>query len=457
MTTLFAERALLAEGWARDVRVSLGPEGRIAAVETGASAEPGDERLAGRILVPAPGNLHSHAFQRAMAGMSEGRNPAGADSFWTWRALMYRFLEALTPDDVEAIAAMVQVEMAEAGYAAVGEFHYLHNPAGGGGYDDPAEMAGRIVAAAEITGLGLTLLPVVYMQGGCDGRALEGGQLRFAADLEKVGRIIDGAARAARRLPADTRIGVAPHSLRAVAPRLVAEAAALRPGEPVHIHAAEQTAEVAEVEAAHGARPVALLVDRIGLDARWCLIHCTHMTPAERDGLAGSGAVAGLCPITESSLGDGIFDGAAFRAAGGTFGVGSDSNIRIGLAEELRTLEYAQRLRDRARAVLAGPRSTGRTLLGAVLAGGARALGRDAGAIEAGRLGDLLTLDAEALALAGLDGDMALDGWIFAGDDRAVRDLWSAGRRLVAGGRHHARDGVKARFRATLARLRQAA
>ncbi len=457
MTTLFAERALLPEGWAEDVRVSLGPDGRIAAVEEATAPQAGDERLGRRILLPAPGNLHSHAFQRAMAGMTEGRNPAGSDSFWTWRELMYRFLEALGPDDVEAIAAMVQVEMAEAGYAAVGEFHYLHNPAGGGSYDEPAEMAARIVAAAAETGLGLTLLPVLYVQGGCDGRSLRGGQLRFACDLDGLRRIVEGAERALSALPRDARIGVAPHSLRAAPPGMVAEAAGLRPAGPVHIHAAEQTAEVAEVKAAHGARPVALLVDRIGVDARWCLIHCTHMDAAERTGLARSGAVAGLCPITESSLGDGIFDGAEYRRAGGMFGVGSDSNIRIALSEELRTLEYSQRLRDRARAVLAGPRATGRTLLEAAAAAGARALGRAAGGIAPGRLADLVALDGQALALAGLEGDMALDGWIFAGDDRAVRDLWSAGRRLVTEGRHHRRDAVEARFRATLARLREAA
>lgn len=456
MTTLFAESALLPDGWAQDVRVSLGADGRIASVEAGVEARAGDERLERRILLPAPGNLHSHAFQRAMAGMTEGRNPAGSDSFWTWRELMYRFLEALTPEDVEAIAAMVQVEMAEAGYAAMGEFHYLHTPPGGGSYDDPAEMSARIMAAAARTGLGLTLLPVVYMQGGCDGRSLRGGQLRFSCDIGRLGRILDGAERTVKALPPDTRIGVAPHSLRAVTPEMIVEVAALRPGDPVHIHAAEQTDEIDEVRAAHGLRPVALLLDRAGVDARWCLIHCTHMEPVERDGLARSGAVAGLCPITESSLGDGIFDGAAYRAAGGLFGVGSDSNIRISLSEELRTLEYSQRLRDRARAVLAGPRSTGRTLMDAALAGSARALGRESGVIEAGRLADLLALDAADLAVAGLGGDMALDAWIFAGDDRAVRDVWSAGRRLVTGGRHFAREAVEQGFRAVLARLREA-
>ena len=458
MTTLFAERALLADGWARDVRVTLGGDGRIAAVEANTRAGAGDERLAGRILLPAPANLHSHAFQRAMAGMTEARGPDGRDSFWTWRSLMYRFVGALTPEDVEAIAAQVQVEMAEAGYAAVGEFHYLHHRPGGGAYDNVAEMAARVAAAAAQTGLGLTLLPVLYMQGGCDGRALAGGQTRFACkDIDAFARLIEGAAAAVGALGADARTGVAPHSLRAVPPELARHAARLRPDDPVHIHAAEQTAEVKEVTAAHGQPPVAVLLDQVGIDPRWCVIHATHMQPGETEGLARSGAVAGLCPITESNLGDGIFDGVRFREAGGAFGVGSDSNIRIGLAEELRTLEYSQRLGARSRAVLAGPGSTGRVLFEGAVAGGARACGRDAGAIEAGRLADLMTLDGECLALAGLDGDMALDGWIFAGDDRVVCDLWSAGRRLVAGGRHYAREAVEARYRAVLARLRDAA
>ena len=456
MKTLYSARALLPSGWARDVRVTLGTDGRIAAVETAAQPQPGDERLTGRILLPAPSNLHSHAFQRAMAGMTEARGPDAKDSFWTWRKLMYRFLETLSPADVQAIAALVQVEMAEAGYAAVGEFHYLHNQPGGTPYTNPAEMAARIAAASSETGLGLTLLPVLYMQGGCDGRPLAGGQLRFSCGLDAFERILEGSLTAAGGLPSDTRVGVAPHSLRAVPPDAVRAVAQLRPDDPVHIHAAEQTAEVAEVKAAHGARPVALLLDQIGIDRRWCLIHTTHMQPAETQGLAHSDAVSGLCPITESNLGDGIFDATRFRDAGGAFGIGSDSNIRISLSEELRTLEYSQRLGDQARAVLAGPGSTGRVLFDGVVAGTAQACGREAGAIAPGRLADLMTLDGDNLALAGLDGDMALDAWIFAGDDRAVSDVWSAGRRLVTAERHFARDTVEARYRAVIARLRNA-
>ncbi len=450
-TTILAETALLPEGWAGPVRVSLS-EGRIAAVEPGAG--PAEHRA--DILLPAPGNLHSHAFQRAMAGLAERRG-TGADSFWTWRDLMYRFVDRLTPEDVEAIAAQVFVETLEAGYAAIGEFHYLHNAPDGRAYDDPAEIARRIAAAAGETGIGLALLPVLYMQGGTDGRPLEGGQRRFALDPDGAARLL--AALDGGLAHGDDRLGLAPHSLRAVPPEALAAAAALRPGGPLHIHAAEQEREVAEISAALGARPVAWLLERAGLDGRWCVIHATWTTPAETRALAASGAVAGLCPVTEANLGDGVFDGARFLAAGGRFGVGTDSNLRIGLGEELRQLEHSQRLRDRARAVLAEPGgSVGRRLFEGAASGAARALGRGTGRIAPGETADLLALDAAALCLAGRRGDALLDGWIFAGEDRGVvRDLWSAGRHAVRDGAHPARGPVEARFRATLSRLLDAA
>ena len=354
MTTIFAGTALLPGGWAGDVAVEIGADGRIAAVRPGTVASTGAERAG--VLLPAPGNLHSHAFQRAMAGLTEARSAEG-DSFWTWRSLMYRFLERLTPDQVGAIAAQVQVEMLEAGFAAVGEFHYLHHGPDGAPYDRPAEMAHRVSAAAAHTGIGLTLLPVLYAQGGTDGRALAGGQRRFGCDLDGFARLVADARAGLPGRP-DDRIGTAPHSLRAVPPGWLGPCAALTDG-PVHIHAAEQEAEVSEVEAALGARPVAYLLDTAGADARWCLVHATRMTPGETAALARSGAVAGLCPVTEANLGDGIFDGARFVGAGGVFGVGSDSNLRISLAEELRQFEHSQRLRDSARAILCtpGPRS----------------------------------------------------------------------------------------------------
>ncbi|MCB6177590.1 formimidoylglutamate deiminase [Rhodobacter sp. Har01] len=445
---LHAEQALLPEGWARDVRVRI-VAGRIAEVTPGAAPE--GERVA--CLLPALANLHSHAFQRAMAGMTEART-AGQDSFWTWRALMYRFLDRLTPPDVEAIAAQVMVEMAEAGYAAVTEFHYLHHAPDGSAYADRAEMAGRIAAASAETGLGLTLLPVIYERGGCDGRALTGGQRRFHNDPGGFGAMLEATSRHLKALPPDAALGVAPHSLRAVTPETLARVAQMTLG-PIHMHLAEQQAEVDEVLAATGARPVSWALDQLPLGPRWCLVHCTQMTPRETACLAATGAVAGLCPITEANLGDGIFDATGWRAGGGAWGVGSDSNILISLAEELRSLEYSQRLRDRARAVLAAAdRSVGRTLWDEAARGGARAAGRASGAIAAGLWADLLAPDMAAPVLAGRRGDEILDGFVFCGTAGLVDRLWSAGRPLVRAGRHVARDVIAQRFRATLAGLR---
>ena len=444
---IHAERALLPGGWAADVGVRV-EGGRIGSVGPAA----GGVRVG--CLLPAPVNLHSHAFQRAMAGMTERRG-AGQDSFWTWRTLMYRFLDRLGPEDVEAIAAQVMVEMAEAGYAAVAEFHYLHHQPGGAVYSSIAEMSERIVNAAEETGFGLTLLPVLYQRGGCDGRALTSGQLRFGNDVERFGQLWEGAARAVSRLP-DGVTGVAPHSLRAVDVAGLRMAEGIAPGAPVHIHVAEQVAEVEEVSAAYGARPVEWLLGNFAVDGRWCGIHCTQMTQAETLALARSGAVAGLCPITEANLGDGIFDGVRFVGAGGHWGVGSDSNVRISLAEELRLFEYSQRLRDRGRAMLAdGARSTGRVLWEGAVAGGAMAAGRASGAIAEGAVADLVALDMESLHLAGREGDEILDAFVFAGNDGLVREVWSGGRHVVTGGRHVAREGVERRFRAVMASLRE--
>lgn len=443
---LHAATALLPQGWARDVRIRV-EQGRIAEVTTGVAGQ------GNGVLLPAPVNLHSHTFQRAMAGLTEART-AGQDSFWTWRALMYRFLDRLSPEDVQAIAAQAMVEMAEAGFSAVCEFHYLHHPVGGGTYADPAEMSARIIAAAGETGLGLTHLPVIYEQGGVDGRALSGGQLRFGSSQNTYATVLEGARKAMSGLP-DAVLGVAPHSLRAVSRATLDRVAGMTEG-PIHIHIAEQLAEVAEVEAAWGARPVDWAVANLPLDGRWCMIHATQMTPAETAALARTGAVAGLCPITEANLGDGIFDGPGWLTAGGGFGVGSDSNVRISLAEELRLLEYSQRLGRKARAVMADGRSTGRLLWEEAAKGGAKAAGRGRGRIEVGEWADLLALDTGDLRLEGFDGDQLLDAFVFAGRDGLVTDLWSAGRHIVRSGRHVAREAVEARFRATMHRLRDA-
>ena len=446
---LHAETALLPDGWARDVRIVV-EGGRIASISPGAVPE----GLAHGTLLPAPVNLHSHTFQRAMAGLTEGRT-AGQDSFWTWRALMYRFLDRLSPEDVQAIAAQAMVEMAESGFSAVAEFHYLHHPVGGGTYADPAEMSVRIAAAAAETGLGLTHLPVIYEQGGVDGRPLAGGQLRFGSSPEVYARLLEGAGKALTGLP-DAVLGVAPHSLRAVSLAILNRVAGMVPDGPIHLHIAEQVAEVTEVEAAWGARPVDWAVANLPLDARWCMIHATQMTPGETAALAKTGAVAGLCPVTEANLGDGIFDAPGWLAAGGIFGVGTDSNVRISLAEELRLLEYSQRLNLKARAVMADRCSTGRLLWDGAAKGGAQAARRGTGAIAVGQWADLLALDTGDLRLEGLQGDQLLDAFVFAGRDGLVTDLWSAGRHIVRAGRHIAREAVETRFRATMRSLRAA-
>ena len=447
MTRLHAKHALLPQGWAKDVAVDI-TAGRITAVTAntmGASLD---------CLLPAITNLHSHSFQRAMAGLTEHRT-AGQDSFWTWRNRMYRFLDHLTPDDAEAIAAMVMVEMAEAGYAAITEFHYLHHGPSGRRYDNPAEMTARIAAAAHQTGLGLTHLPVLYERGGCDNRALADGQLRFGNTPDQFAALYQAAATVLKTLPDDTVLGVAPHSLRAASPRGLTLAATLNPDTPLHIHVAEQQAEVAELLAATGQRPVDWLMTHHDVNPRWCLIHATQMEPHETLALAKSNAVAGLCPITEANLGDGIFDGQRYLNAQGRFGIGSDSNVKISLTEELRLLEYSQRLGQKGRAILATAHtSTGRTLYDAALHGGAQAAGRKSGAIAIGHWADLLALDLSGPDMQGLQGDTILDTWIFATGDRLITDLWSAGRHLVSHGRHHARDAVARRYAKTVARLR---
>jgi len=404
-------------------------------------------------LLPAPGNLHSHAFQRAMAGMTE-RRARGRDSFWTWRDLMYRFLAHLTPEQVEAIAALVYVEMLEAGYAAVGEFHYVHHQPDGTPYAARAELSERIFAAAAETGIGLTHLPVLYSYGGAGRAPLATGQARFATTPDGFAALLAEARAGAAALPEDTVVGIAPHSLRATSPEDLAAILPLAAGAPIHIHAAEQPREVEDVRAWLGARPVEWLLAEAGAGPGWCLIHATHLTGEETAALARSGAVAGLCAITEANLGDGPFGGAAYLAAGGRFGIGSDSNVRIALGEELRTLEYGQRLRDLARNVM-GPEegSVGAALYLGAAAGAARALGRDAGRIEAGRLADLVAVDGAHPALCLLGEDQLLDGLCFAAGGDCVTDVWSAGRHVVRAGRHVARERVVARYRAALAPL----
>lgn len=450
MTSIIFRDVLLPNGWAHDVRIGF-LNGRIDSVAPGALPQPGDVRF--DIGIPGLPNLHCHAFQRGMAGLSEQRGRA-ADNFWTWREVMYRFLSRMRPEDVEAIAAQAYAEMLESGFTRVGEFHYLHHQPDGTPYADPAEMAARIAAAAAATGIGLTLLPCFYAHGSFGAAAPMPGQRRFISDLGGFARLLAASRQAVGGL-AGAVVGVAPHSLRAVThPELVA-IAAMAPDGPVHIHAAEQTREVDDCVAWSGLRPVEWLLKHADIDARWCLIHATHMTPAETASLAATGAVAGLCPSTEANLGDGIFDGVGWLQAGGRFGIGTDSNIAIDAAAELRQLEYSQRLRHRARNVLSAGdgSSTARTLFDAALAGGAQALSAGACGIRVGASADLVALDGEHPALLGANCDQWLDGWVFAAARPAVSAVWVRGRQVVAGGCHVARTQIGLAYRRALARL----
>jgi formiminoglutamate deiminase len=448
---VFAKRALLDGHWHGDVRLTFAGS-LIETVSIGGRAQSGDTRV--DALLPAMANLHSHSFQRAMAGMTERRS-AGQDSFWTWRSLMYRFLEHLTPEHVQAIAALAFMEMQKAGYAAVAEFHYLHHAPGGNRYDDPAELSARIFSAAGQTGIGLTHLPVLYTYAGVDRTPLTGGQLRFGNGLDAFADLVARCEAGLADLPPDAHLGVAPHSLRATSPDDLKQLLADRTGGPVHIHIAEQVQEVASVEATLGTRPVDWLLDNAEVNHRWCLIHATHMTAGETGRLAKSGAVAGLCPITEANLGDGFFNGPDFLETGGHYGIGSDSNVRISLTEELRLLEYGQRLSHRARNVLATKgRSTGASLYEAALAGGAQTLDRNCGSIAPGKLADLMALDTRGPHLDGLSDEEILDGFIFAAGDSVITDLWSAGRHMVQAGRHVAEERILANYRIAISDLR---
>ncbi len=440
-TGIFAASALLPDGWHDAVRIEVSGA-HIAGVEVGARPQAGDARM--DLLVPGMANLHSHAFQRGMAGLAEQRGPED-DSFWTWREVMYRFVSRLSPDDLEAIAAQAYVEMLEGGFTRVGEFHYLHHDVFGGAYADIGEMSSRIAAAAERAGIALTLLPVFYAQGGFGGKTPGVAQARFLSNPDFYGRLVARCREIAAPI-AGAVVGIAPHSLRAVSPEQLQAILPVAAGGPIHIHIAEQVKEVEDCLAWSGKRPIEWLFDNAEVGPRWCLVHATHMTETETKMLARSGAVAGLCPITEANLGDGLFPLEGFLRGGGVFGVGSDSNVRIDLAEELRLLEYGQRLVRRARNVAASApgRSTGRALFDGALAGGAQALGTVAG-IELGGSADLVSLAADHA------GDRALDHVIFA--QGRVADVWCRGERVVSDGRHKAREAVAQRYRATLKKL----
>lgn len=452
--------ALLPDGWAESVVLALDAGGDITAVRAGVAESElpaGAERVAG-IALPGLPNVHSHAHQRAMAGLAERSGP-GQDTFWTWRETMYAFAQAITPDDLEVIAAQAYAEMLAAGYTSVAEFQYLHHAPDGRPYDRLPEMTERCLAAARRVGIGITLLPVLYAHGDFGGAPAGQGQRRFLNDGDRFARLLGDLA-ASVAGDGNARLGMAPHSLRAVTPALLDRARgdldAIDAAAPIHIHIAEQEKEVAACRDWSGQTPVDWLLAHQPVDARWCLIHATHMSAAETEALAASRAVAGLCPTTEANLGDGLFPAIAYQRAGGRLAIGSDSHISLDPAEELRLLEHGQRLVHRGRTLLAGgpERSVGCTLVEAALAGGAVACGRPIGALAPGRRADLIVLDADAPMLAGRAEDNALDTWIFHGQRRPlVRHAMVGGRWVIRDGAHGEEAAIAQDWTRTVNRL----
>jgi formimidoylglutamate deiminase len=452
MTAFLAASAFLPDGWAENVRLTIGPSGDFESCAPGGAENA--ETLPGTVLPGMP-NLHSHAFQRAMAGLTE--RAGGEDSFWGWREIMYGFVRRIGPEDLQAIAAQLYVEMLKAGYTSVAEFHYLHHDRDGTPYADRVTMSEAIVAAATEAGIGLTLLPVLYQTGGFGGAPAGPGQRRFLNDADDLLAMIETLGRR-HRGNANFCLGLALHSLRAV-PLISLKAAvsglrALDAAAPIHIHIAEQTREVEECLAWSGRRPVEWLLDHERVDRRWCLVHATHVNPAETARLIATGAVVGLCPTTEANLGDGLFPFARFIARG-RWGIGSDSHISVSPIEELRLLEYGQRLTLRERNLAGRPSagSSGRALWGGAARNGAPAMGRVLGALAPDSRADLVVLDDALPTLYGRHRDSLLDALVFAGSVNAVRDVMVGGRWVVRDGSHAREDEIRRRFNAAIDRL----
>ncbi len=460
MTTLFAETALLPDGWADNVLIEYDKDGWIVGVDSFKQkpANPAEADIAAGPLIPGMPNIHSHAFQRAMAGLAE-RASGKKDTFWSWRDTMYRFLSTIEPEDIEALAAQLYVDMLKAGYTSVGEFHYIHHQPDGRPYNDRAILSRQVIKAGLETGIGITHLPSLYAFGGFGEKPSAEGQKRFLNTVPELMRIIGELHGEFRETPQVT-IGLAHHSLRAVSPEMLLEGTtALRkliPDAPIHIHAAEQTGEVEGCLEWSGKRPVEWLLENANIDSRWCLVHCTHVTDAEIKGLAQSGAVAGLCPTTEANLGDGIFPLVKYFNEGGTFAIGSDSHITVSVAEELRWLEYVQRLVYRERTLIKDHNipSVGAMLYDRTLRGGAQALGRKAGKIEIGHRADFLVLDNTLPFMAGKVRDHLLDAFIFAANTNPIRDVMAGGRWVVKNYRHKREDMIAERFKKTMTKFK---
>ena len=451
MTCVHIAQALLPTGWAKNVRISIDDTGFISNIE--ADIPYGNSGC----MLPGVANLHSHAHQRAMAGLAE-RAGSTDDSFWTWRKIMYQFLQTIEPEHLNAIASQLYLEMLKAGYTHVAEFQYLHHQPNGQHYSNPAEMSLQTLQAACDVGIGMTTLPVHYQFGGFGEQALGQQQQRFANDPALFIDIVESLQAASNNNP-NVVTGIAAHSLRAVGKQGftdVLNTLSNQPHLPIHIHIAEQTKEVDDCIEWSGLRPVDYLYENYAVNERWCLIHATHMTEGETERLAKSGAVAGLCATTEGNLGDGLFNAPLYLEHKGNFGIGSDSHISISPTEELRWLEYGQRLLHRSRNKLSGghDRSTGRNLLEKAITGGAQACGHLANGIAVGNRADFIVLDTEHPLLCERHHDELLDSWIFSGNSNTVRDVFVGGKLVIEDGHHVDEAAIAKRFRATLKTLR---
>ena len=454
--SLFATRALLPSGWAHNVLLRWDAQGALTEVQSNTAAPAGVQRAEGPVLPGMP-NLHSHAFQRGFAGLSEFRGQT-QDSFWSWRTLMYRFAAKLSPAHLEAIATWLYVEMLQAGYTSVCEFHYLHHQPDGKPYASDSELSLALLRAAQNAGIGMTLLPVLYQNSGFGGQPPNEGQKRFIRSTDNMLALLQSLAPACAAQGA--ALGMAPHSLRAVAPDALREAVqglhAINAKAPVHIHIAEQMAEVNACVAWSGQRPVAWLMDHMPVDARWCLVHATHMDDAEYASAAASQAVAGLCPMTEANLGDGIFDLPRWESHGGVWGVGSDSHICVDAAEELQMLEYSQRLLRQQRNVAADAAQphVGSYMAQRAVQGGAQATGRAVAGLQVGQQADFVALNEGHVALAGLPAAEQLDAHVFASSrTNAIVSVWASGQCRVAQGRHALHHSAQQGFVAARAAL----
>ncbi|HYD16898.1 MAG TPA: formimidoylglutamate deiminase [Patescibacteria group bacterium] len=459
MTTLFAETALLPDGWADNVLVEIDKDGWIVGVDSfKIPPKPNDEvEIIHGPLIPGMANIHSHAFQRAMAGMAE-RASGKKDTFWSWRETMYRFLAFLEPEDMQAVTAQAYVDMLKAGYTSVGEFHYIHHHMNGQPYENRSVMSQEVIQAALETGIAITHMPSLYAYGGFGEKQAAEGQRRFINAVPDLMRIIEELHGEFKNVPQVT-LGLAHHSLRAVSPAMLHEGTTairrLLPEAPIHIHAAEQMGEVEACLEWSRKRPVEWLLENGGIDDKWCLIHCTHVNDDEVRGLAKSGAVAGLCPTTEANLGDGIFPLVKFFHEGGRFAIGSDSHITVSVIEELRWLEYIQRLVYRERTLIKDHDipSVGAALYDRCLSGGGRALGRKSGQIDIGHRADLVVLDKDLPFMTGKLRDHILDAAIFAANQNPVKDVMSGGRWVVKNRHHKREEHILEKFRKVMAKV----